>query len=221
MQRKTSSIGFVRNLARVLMSAMLLLVLSACSSDNFPFNPIVKNKVYKPSSLAVISGNDKDASVKLAEFLTKELQGRTTFRVLPQAEVAKRMGNYPPLLAFRTDIKDEDEKPVWLTPAEKAKVSAIQAKLKVDYLFVVWNRNVQRVTVSGQGGSSITDYVYPAGNLIEYPGGAVLASTYSVAGSSHSLLGLFRDADYYIVDALKIAAEEIVDEFIDETKSGK
>lgn len=217
-----SSIGFVRNLVKVLMSAMLLLVLSACSSDNFPFNPIVKNKVYKPSTLAVISGNDKDATVKLAEFLTKELQERTTFRVLSQAEVAKRLGNYPPMLAFRTEIKEEDEKPVWLTPGEKSKLGAMQAKLKVDYLFVVWNRNVRRVVVTGsQGGGSTTDYVYPAGNLIEYPSGTVLASTMSVAGSSHSILGLFRDADYYIVDALKIAAEEIVDEFIDETKSGK
>ena len=49
----------------------------------------------------------------------------------------------------------------------------------------------------------------------------MVASTYSVAGSDLSPLALFRDADYYIMDAMKGAAEDIVDEFLAVTKSKK
>lgn len=216
------NISTVRNSAINIFSVIILLTLTACSTTNFPFNPIDKNKTYKPSSIAVISGGEQDAHVKLAGFITKELTERSTFRVMSQKEIEKRIPDYPPTILLKSDkdIKENDEKPIWINPSEKAKLNAIQAKLKVDYLFVVWNRFVRRVTVTGQGGSS-TDYVYPAGNLIEYPGGAVVASTMSVAGSDLSPLALFRDADYYIVDALKDASEDIVDEFLKVTKSKK
>jgi hypothetical protein len=216
------NINKLLGLARILSSAVLLITLTACGSTNFPFNPIDKNKTYKPSSIAVISGAEQDAHVKLAGFITDELTERSTFRVMSQKEIAKRVSDYPPTIKIISDVKEDDEKPIWFNPSEKAKLNAIQAKLKVDYLFVVWNRSVRRVTVSGQyGGGTTTDYVYPAGNLIEYPSGKVVASTMSVAGSDLSPMALFRDADYYIVDALKDAAEDIADEFLDVTKSEK
>ena len=220
---KIISISTIRNTATNIFSAVMLLTLTACSTTNFPFNPIDKNKTYKPSSIAVISGGEQDAHVKLAGFITKELTERSTFLVMSQKEIEKRIPDYPPTIARKADkdISKNDEKPIWIHPSEKAKLNAIQAKLKVDYLFVVWNRFVRRVTVTGQGGGSMTDYVYPAGNLIEYPSGAVVASTMSVAGSDLSLLSLFRDADYYIVDALKHASEDIADEFLKVTQSKK
>ncbi len=206
--------------AKILFSSIILVTLTACSNSNFPFNPIVTNKIYKPTSIAVISGDEQDGHVKLAEFITKELTERSTFKVMPQKEIEKRLPGYPHKILINTNIKEDDEKPVWFPASEKAKLSAIQAKLKVDYIFVVWNRFVRRVTVTGQGGST-TDYVFPAGNLIEYPSGKVLASTMSVASSKLSPLGLFRDADYYILDALNDASEDIVDEFLDVTKAKK
>lgn len=201
----------------------LLVLLTACSSSNYPFNPIVKNKVYKPTTIAVVAGYEDDATVKLAEFITKEMAERTKFNVMSQAEIAKRLPGYPDIIKIRKneDIKDDEEKPIWFLPAEKAKINAIQAKLKVDYLYMVWNRLVRRIVVTSNQGGSTTDYVYPGGNLLEYPGGNVLAATMSVAGSDHSILGLFRDKDYYVVDALKISAEDIVDDFISVTKTGK
>jgi len=208
--------------AKNFLPVTLLVTLTACSSSNFPFNPIVKNKTYKPSSIAVISGGEHDADVKLAGFITKELTERSTFRVMSQKEIEKRIPDYPHTISIISDVKEDDEKPIWFTPAEKGKLNAIQAKLKVDYLFVVWNRFVRRVTVRQYGGGgTTTDYVYPAGNMIEYPGGKVVASTMSVAGSDLSPLALFRDADYYIVDALNDASEDIADEFLDVTKSEK
>lgn len=212
----------LKRLAKNFLPVTLLVTLTACSNSNFPFNPIVKNKVYKrPASIAVISGGEQDANVKLAEFITKELAERSTFRVMSQKEIEKRIPGYPPTISINTEVKEDEEKPIWFPSSEKAKLNAIQAKLKVDYVFVVWNRFVRRVTVTSQRGGSTTDYVYPAGNLIEYPGGTVLASTMSVAGSDLSPLALFRDADYYIIDALKDASEDIADEFLDVTKSKK
>lgn len=208
--------------AKILFSLLIFFTLTACSNSNFPFNPIVKNKVYKPTTIAVISGDEKDAHVKLAGYITQELTERSTFKVMSQKEIEKRLPGYPQKILINTNIKEDEEKPVWFPASEKAKLSAIQAKLKVDYLFVVWNRFVRRVTVTSyQGGGSTTDYVYPAGNLIEYPSGTVLASTMSVAGSDLSPLALFRDADYYILDALKDASEDIVDDFLDVTKARK
>ena len=208
----------VKNLAAL----AILYSLVACSSSNFPFNPMDKNKQYKPSTIAIISGAEKDDSVKLAGYITDGLTKYSTFKVMTQKDIEKRMPDYPPTIAINTEVKENEEKPVWFPSSQLAKLNAIQAKLKVDYIFVAWNRAVRRVTVTGgQGGGSTTDYVYPAGNLIEYPSGKVVASTMSVAGSDLSPLALFRDADYYILDALKDAAGVIVDEFVSITKSKK
>jgi hypothetical protein len=215
------SINTLRRSTIIFFFAAIFLNLTACSNSNFPFNPIDPNKVYKPSSIAIISGGEQDAHVKLAGYLTQELTERSTFRVMSQKEIEKRISDYPPTITMNSKFKDDEEKPIWVPASEKAKLNAIQAKLKVDYLFVVWNRFVRRVTVTSQNGGSTTDYVYPAGNLIEYPGAKVVASTMSVAGSDLSPLALFRDADYYILDALKDASEDIADEFLDVTNSKK
>jgi hypothetical protein len=210
------------NKLKILGVALLLVNLAACGTTNWPFTPFDKNKTYKPSTIAVISGGEQDANVKLAEFITQGLTDKSTFHVLSQKEITKRLTNYPPTISINLDVNKDDEKPVWFPPSEKAKLNAIQAKLKVDYVFVVWNRYVRRVTVTGgYGGGSTTDYVYPAGNLIEYPGGKVVASTMSVAGSDLSPMALFRDADYYIVDALKDASGDIVHDFLKVTQSKK
>lgn len=218
---KKINVSALQRTAKNLVLMALLSTLIACSSSNYPFNPLVEKKVYKPSSsIAVISGGEQDGHVKLAGFVTDELTKQSTFHVMSQKEIEKKIPGYPPTISINTNIKEDDEKPIWIPASEKAKLNAIQAKLKVDYIFVVWNRFVKHVSVVGQGGSE-TDYVYPAGNLIEYPGGKVVASTMSVAGSKQSPLALFRDADYYILDALKDASEDIADEFVDVTKSKK
>lgn len=219
---KRMNVHALQGTAKYLVSLLILFVLTACSSFNFPFNPLEKNKSYKPSSIAVISGDEHDASRKLAEFITQGLTERSTFRVMPQKEIEKKIPGYPPDIKFRSDLDKDDEKPIWVKSSDMDKLHAIQAKLKVDYLFIIWNREVGRSSVRNyNGGGSTTDYVYPAGNLIEYPGAKVVASTISVAGSEQSILSVFHDADYYIIDALKEASKDIVKEFLAVTKSKK
>ncbi len=201
--------------ARSFLSVVLLFSLVGCGSTNMPFKAVDEKRAFKPTTIAVISGSDRDGDMQLAKFVTKGLTERTTFHVLPQEEIEKRLPDYPLLIAFRNDVKKEEAKPTWFPPSEKRKLDAIQAKLKVDYLFVIWNFRTTLITSQ----RSSTYYVHPIGNMIEYPGSKVVASTMSVADSSISPLALFRPDDYYIVDALKDASEDIVDEFIATTKS--
>jgi hypothetical protein len=195
--------------------------LAACGGPVYkPFNPIDETRPIRAASIAVISGSHRDGDVKLAEFVTKQLAERTTFRVLSQEEIAKRAPGYPSVIRIKNkeEIKEDDERVVWFVPSDKAKLDALQARLKVDYLYVVW---IPRMTVVSGGNSGTTYYVFPAGNMIAYPGGRVVASTRMVEGSSASLLALFRPKDYYILDAIQISSKAIVDEMIDVTKSKK
>ncbi|HEX4798075.1 MAG TPA: hypothetical protein VFV04_02185 [Burkholderiales bacterium] len=211
-----------RRLAGTLLVAIVTAGLAACGGGGVykPFNAIDEKRPIKPASIAVISGSHQDGDVKLAGFVTKQLAERTTFRVLSQEEIGKRAPGYPSAIRFKKseEIEDDDEKVVWFVPSEKAKLDALQARLKVDYLFVLW---IRRMTVVSGGNSGTTYYVYPGGNLIEYPGGRVVASTRMGMGSSASILALFRSKDYYIVDAIELSAEAIVDDVIKVTKSKK
>jgi len=207
----------LQRMAKNLFYIPLLFALAACGPINKPFNPLDSKKAIKTSSIAVISGSHRQGDMQLAAFVTKGLTERSTFHVLSQDDIEKRVPDYPTVIEFRDDVKSDDEKAIWFKPSEKAKLNAMQAKLKVDYLFVVWNQEISVIT--NRNGS--TYYVYPIGNMIEYPGTKVVASTRTYDHSSTSILALFRSADYYIVDAMKGASENIVDEFLDVTKSKK
>ncbi len=211
-------INTLQRMAIRFVSAALVYFLAACGGPvNKPFNPVDEHKSFKVSSIAVISGSDHDGDVQLAKMVTKGIAERSSFHVLSQEEIEKRVPNYPLLISFRNDVKADDEKPVWFSPDQKSKLNSIQARLKVDYLVVIWNSHTTLVTSQ----RSSTYYVHPIGNLIEYPAGKVVAATRTSDSSFISPLALFRPNDYYIVDALKSAAENIVDEFVDVTKSKK
>jgi hypothetical protein len=206
--------------------ALLIVVFTAglagCGGGSVhkPFNPMDAAQPIRPTTIAVVSGSRKDGDVKLAEFVTAQLVERTTLRVLSQEEIGKRVPGYPSSIGLKKDddIKEDDEKVIWFAPSEKAKLDALQARLKVDHLFVLWVPYMTLYT-DGRGGS--TYFVYPAGNMLAYPGGKVVASTRMVMGSSISVLALFRPKDYYIIDAIKLSAEAIVDDVITVTKSKK
>lgn len=212
-------VNTLRGIVNTFVFMSLLFSLAACSS-NEPFKKFDANKKFKPSTIAVISGDDDDLDIKLAELISKDLSKRSTFTVMPQSEIAKKIHEYPPTIRRVFKLTDE-QKPVWFGMSEVEKINAIQAKLKVDYIFIVWNRSFSRLYSRGDGWSYTYDYVYPAGNLIEYPGAKVVASSMLATSSRVGLLEWFRDADYYLVDALEDGADDIVDEFLDVTNSKK
>ena len=210
-------------LAEALLIVAFTAGLAGCGGGQVqkPFNPLDEAQPIRPTSVAVISGSRRDGDVKLAEFLTAQLTERSNLRVMSQEEIGKRAPGYPAAIAIKKDddIKDGDEKVVWFPPSEKAKLDALQARLKVDHLFVLW---VPYMTLYSSSRGGDTYFVYPAGNMLAYPGGKVVASTRMSAGSSPApLMALVRPKDYYIVDAIKKSAEAIVDDVIKVTKSKK
>lgn len=212
-------INIAARLAKGALVAAMLAGLTACGV-NKPFNALDNNTTFRQTSIAVIAGGTSDGDVKLAEEVTNGLTKRSGYHVLSQDEIARRIPDYPVPIECREleKVGENDDKVIWFLPSEKKKLNAMQARLKVDYLYVIWNSQIMLVS-SSQGGS--TYYVYPVGNMIEYPGAKVVASTRSSNGSSTSILALFHSKDYYIVDALEGAASDIVDDFLDVTKSKK
>jgi len=199
-------------------AVLLALLLAGCGGVYKPFELMDDRAQVKPGTLAVIAGDASEPTPLIAQALTKQLKDRSTFRVLSQDEVARRLGKYPVLIK-RTDPENED-RPVWYAKGEKAKIDALQEKIKADYLFIVWTGRLNKVvTQSSQGGSSVSYEVGVVGNVIEYPKTRTVG--YSNFGRRRSqtccLFGKSEGED--INELLKEAGTVMADEFISATKS--
>jgi len=198
--------------------AAVSLLLGGCGGGTFfalkdPHYPI------KPTSVSVITGGSEESDLKLAEYLTKELKERTTFQVVGQDEVSKAIPSYP--IAIKT-VEEKDGEVAWVDPAEKLKLDKIQAKLKTNYVFVIWSKRMRKGTYcANQGGCTNTYSADVYGNMLEYPSGKTVSYTAVNVKNSDSVLALFRSKGYYVDELLKNSAEGIVDEFIKLTDTGK
>ena len=72
-----------------------------------------------------------------------------------------------------------------------------------------------------RGGCSNTYSADVYGNMLEYPSGQIVSHTAFNQRNSDSVLALFRSKGYYVDELLKKSAEDIVDEFIKVTNTGK
>jgi hypothetical protein len=173
----------------------------------------------KPTSVSVITGGSEEADLKLAEYLTKELKERTTLQVASQDDVSKAIPSYP--ITIKT-IEEQDGEVAWVDPSEKARMEKIHAKLKTNYVFVIWSKRMTKSsTCSNQGGCTNTYSANVYGNMLEYPSGKIVSHTAFNRSNSDSVLALFRAKGYYVDELLKDSAEDIVDEFIKVTNTGK
>lgn len=202
----------------------LVVVLEGCGGyryPNRPFSLMDEGHPVKVTSVAVIAGSNKDASKQLAEFVTTEMQEKTDFKVLSQEAVRKQVRGYPIEIAIKDketrEKEGDDVNHVWFPSSEAAKLSEIQKKLKVDNLYVVW---IPWMRAFSNGRKTIYK-VWPAGNLIEYPGGKVIAATKIYRKESDSILALVRDKDYYIVKAIEKSAKDMVDGLVESTRKPK
>ena len=173
----------------------------------------------KPTSVTVITGGSEESDLKLAEFLTQELTDRTTLKVVAQQDVSRAIPSYP--IALKT-VEEQNGEVEWVDPSEKAKLQNLQAKLKTNYVFVVWSKRLKQTSYcSSRGGCSNTYSADVYGNMLEYPGGQIVSHTAFNRRNSDSVLALFRSKGYYVDELLKKSAEDIVDEFIKVTHTGK
>jgi hypothetical protein len=197
----------------------LSLLLGGCGGGGTSF--ALKDPGYsvKPTSVTVITGGSEESDLKLAEYLTQELKDRTKLQVVAQEEVSKAIPSYP--IAVKT-VEEKNGEIEWVDPSEKARLQKIQAKLKTNYVFVVWSKRLKQTSYcSNRGGCTNTYSADVYGNMLEYPSGQIVSHTAFNRRNSDSVLALFRAKGYYVDELLKKSAEDIVDEFIKVTNTGK
>ncbi|MEN8134900.1 MAG: hypothetical protein ABFS18_05120 [Thermodesulfobacteriota bacterium] len=204
------------------IAAVILFSFSACGGKARPFVPINDGIIFKPARLAVICGETDDIGKNFVAALTEEMRARTTFTVLSQKDIAKKIKKYPFNIKMVEKAKDP-KKPIWIDPAEIKKIKALQKKLEVDYVFVVWGNNLGHYF--SRQGSSTTDYYYMSvyGNMFEYPKGNVVTFTdfsYNKKVRIWEAIS-FKKEGYHIEALIKRATKYLVDQFIKVTNSGK
>jgi hypothetical protein len=196
----------------------LALLFSGCSGGGTIFALKDPGYAVKPTSVTVITGGSEESDLKLAEYLTQELRDRTQLKVVSQDEVSKAVPSYP--IAVKT-VEEKNGEVEWVDPSEKPRLQKIQAKLKTNYVFVVWSKRLKQTSYcSSRGGCSNTYSADVYGNMLEYPSGQIVSHTAFNRRNSDSVLALFRSKGYYVDELLKKSAEDIVDEFIKVTNTG-
>ncbi len=204
-----------------LLLALLPLVLlsGCCGGTPYPFSLYDDTTVIRPSTVAVISTDPSEPTMRLADNLTRELKERSTFKVISQEEVRRRVGKYP--VTIKMGQAENEDKPVYFARGEKAKVDAMQAQIKAEYLFVIWSGNMSRITRTGQGGSSVNYSIDVYGNVVEYPKGRIIGFTSFARnqGQSCCLTGKSEGDD--INEMLKGVAESMADKFIAAARAEK
>ncbi len=209
-------------LSRVLILAFFfvsLAFLSGCGGTPHPFSLYDDKTTIRTGSIAVVAAEKSELTVRVADNLTRELKERSTFKVLGQEEVRRRLGKYP--VPVKTGPPENEDKPFWPAKGEKAKIDALQGQLKTDYVFLVWTDNLRRITRTGQGGSSVTYSVDVYGNVVEYPKSKAIGYTSFARnqGQSCCLMGKSEGDD--INEMLKGAATSMADDLISAAKAEK
>ena len=197
----------------------LAFLLGGCGGGGTIFALKDPGYAVKPTSVSVITGGSEESDLKLAEYLTKELKERTKLQVVSQDEISKAIPSYP--IAVKT-VEEKNGEIEWVDPSEKARLQKLHAKLKTNYVFVVWSKRLKQTSYcSSRGGCSNTYSADVYGNMLEYPSGQIVSHTAFNRRNSDSVLALFRAKGYYVDELLKKSAEDIVDEFIKITHTGK
>jgi hypothetical protein len=210
-----SRISFIKI---VLITLSMLGMLIACSRPK-PFELFDDTVQIKKGTLAVISADASEPAMMLAQYLTDELKRRSTFRVMSQEEIGRRIVKYPVTIKWENT---EEDKPVWLAKGEKNKLNAIQAQLKADYLFVVWTTYLNKTVVRSQsGGGKIYYSVGILGNLFEYPKNRAVGYS-NVSYSRDQSCCLFGKSEGDDINAmLKESAHNMADKLLASTKAEK
>jgi hypothetical protein len=207
--------NFKTTACKLFFLGIFLLAVTGCGSTYHTLTPVDPAHPIKPARLAVISGDKSELDKNLARALTEELRTRTTFQVLTQEEISKKINKYP--VPFELIEPENPEKPVWFSPDGKKELDAIQAKLKADYLFVIWG---SELTYS-HNQYETKYYARILGNMLEYPKGEVVTLTDFYSYRSVSFWEIFNKESVFVDDIIGNSAKWITDEFLVVTKAVK
>jgi hypothetical protein len=117
-----------------LLFLVLSLFLGACVST---FNPVNGDFKPKGKTLAVIAGLDNNANMLTAQYMTESLKKNTRFQVMSQKQVGQAISGYPDNIQgpYRSSYFEIE---VDYAKTDMKRIRAIQQKLGVDYLYVLW-----------------------------------------------------------------------------------
>jgi hypothetical protein len=207
--------NFKTTACKLFLSGIFLLTVTGCGSTYHMLTPVDPAHAIKPARLAVISGDKSELDKNLARLLTEELQTRTTFQVLTQEEISKKVNKYPVPVEV---IKPADpKKPVWFSSDGKKKLDAIQAQLKVDYLFVIWGSELTYY----HNRSESKYYARVLGNMLEYPKGEVVTVTDFFSSRRVRFWEILKKESVFVDEIISNSARWITDEFLVVTKAEK
>lgn len=207
--------------ARVILTLFAFVIgmsiLSGCGKG-YPFEFLDEGYRPKGSSVAVVSASADDASERFAQHLTKNLQEKSTLKVLSQNQVAQRVGKYP--VSIKTGDPKNWDKPVWYGQKDKSRIDSIANAVNTDYVLFMWVDSIHRITTTGQGGSSVNYRAVIIGNMVDRQGRTAGYSNFgSQKGQTCCLFGVSEGQD--IDSLLQIAAGEVAREFAQRTGSEK
>ncbi len=194
--------------------AVAVAILGGCSTRK-PLVLMDKSHSIKPASIAVIAGANEPVDIAMAEALTKELEARTSFKVMSQKRIKKKIKKYP--YTIERQSPENKNKAVWYSAKGKKKLDRIRKRLKVKYLFVVWNSYLSAQTVTySRGGGETTYYVTIIGNMIEYPKHKTVSFTNMQQNESPSCLKMtiFKSANTFVDNMVHDTAKKITDKIV-------
>jgi hypothetical protein len=208
-----------KTLLMVLLLVVSAVLLSGCGKG-YPFEFLADGYAPKGTSVAVVSASADDSTERFAQHLTKSLQEKSTLKVLSQSQVAQRVGKYPVRIKTGDPQNNSWDRPIWYSSKDQARVESIADAVKADYVLFMWVHNIERITTTGQGGSSVNYRAVIIGNMVDRQG---KTSGYSNFGSSKGqaccLFGVSEGQD--IDSLLQIAAGEVARDFARRTGTEK
>jgi hypothetical protein len=140
----------VSSIIPILMLGLCCVIFTGagCSSSA----PVIKNGFklttmegrIKPGSIAVICGNASEIDIQLASEITRILKEKTTLTVMPQREIEERVKCYPAnfMEPQNTNSDQLSSNQDLLTEGNAKALSQMQRQLGVDYILLVWMKNM-------------------------------------------------------------------------------
>jgi len=125
----------IRKQKLLLSIGILSFLLSSCVST---FNPVKQGYTMRGKTIAVIAGLDNEPNLHVARSMSESLAKHTRFQVMSSKKVEQTLIGYPsniqgPYKSAYFEIEADYAK------SDRNKISALQKKLGVDYLYVIWS----------------------------------------------------------------------------------
>lgn len=192
---------------------VLLMSLAGCCISTF--TPIDSDFRPKGKTLAVVAALDNEENITIAYYMTEALRKNSRFHLVPQKQVAQTLG-YPikihgPFKSAFFEIETDYSK------TDVKKIRAIQQKLAVDYLYVIWTPSATVFGSSDPGDAKIHQ-VHAVGQMFEGANSREVGNGRFDITAGHTtccLASAPKDEDK--TNAMKDTAEYVANEIAEKT----